>query len=222
MRAVDVVMNTDISNAVVVRQLGMQPYDQVWRQMQAFTDERTVGTADEIWVLQHPPVFTLGQAGKTEHLLAPGDIPVIKSDRGGQVTYHGPGQVIVYLMVDLNRRGLGVRRLVTELEQALIELLASLGIVGHRRDKAPGIYVNDKKIASLGLRVRNRCTFHGLSLNVAMDLAPFSRINVCGYQGLQVTQLSDLLASIDQQQISTLLIEQLKVHLGYIHCETSE
>ena len=160
-------------------------------------------------------MFTLGQAGKTQHLLAPGDIPVIKSDRGGQVTYHGPGQLIAYLMINLRHRGLGVRRLVTQIEQALIGLLAELGIEAQLRDKAPGVYVKNHKIASLGLRVRKSCTFHGLSLNMAMDLGPFSRINVCGYEGLQVTRLSDLLAEVNEAQVRTLLVEQLKTRLGY-------
>jgi len=154
-------MSIDAESHVVVRRLGVLPYEQVWQRMQDFTDTRTEHTADEIWLLQHEPVFTLGQAGKTEHLLAPGDIPVIKSDRGGQVTYHGPGQLIAYLMINLRRRGLGVRRLVTQIEQALIGLLGELGIEAQVRDKAPGVYVENQKIASLGLRVRKHCTFHG-------------------------------------------------------------
>jgi len=191
------------------------PYEQVWQQMKAFTETRTQHTPDEIWLLQHEPVFTLGQAGKTEHLLAPGDIPVIKSDRGGQVTYHGPGQLIAYLMINLRRRDLGVRRLVTQIEQALIGLLEELGIEAQVRDKAPGVYVKNHKIASLGLRVRKNCTFHGLSLNMTMDLTPFSRINVCGYEGLQVTQLSNLLADVNETRVSEMLIKHLKNQLGY-------
>lgn len=200
---------------VRVRQLGLLPYEQVWRQMQAFTDTRTENTPDEIWLLQHEPVFTLGQAGKREHLLAPDDIPIIQSDRGGQVTYHGPGQLIAYLMIDLRRRDLGVRRLVRQIEQVLIGLLAELGIEGRLREKAPGVYVNGHKIASLGLRVRGSCTYHGLSLNMNMDMTPFSRINVCGYEGLQVTQLSDHVAALDETRVCGLLVQQLKNHLGY-------
>jgi len=213
-------MSIDATTHVFVRQLGLQPYEQVWRQMKAFTDARTEHTVDEIWLLQHEPVFTLGQAGKAEHLLAPGDIPVIKSDRGGQVTYHGPGQLIAYLMINLRRRGLGVRRLVTLIEQALIDLLAELGVEAQTRDKAPGVYVKNHKIASLGLRVRNHCTFHGLSLNMAMDLTPFSRINVCGYEGLQVIQLSDLVADVNEALVGELLMTHLKHRLGYTQHQT--
>lgn len=212
--------STDAASHVIIRQLGLQPYQLVWDRMRAFTETRTEQTTDEIWLLQHEPVFTLGQAGKDCHLLQPGDIPVIKSDRGGQVTYHGPGQLIAYLLINLRRRELGVKRLVTELEQVLIELLAELGIEAHRRDKAPGVYVENRKIASLGLRVRKHCSFHGLSLNMAMELAPFSRINVCGYEGLQVTQLSDLLAKgndteVSEKRVTALMIEHLKTRLGY-------
>ena len=208
-------MSTHAATQVVIKQLGLQPYEQVWQQMQAFTDARDADTVDEIWLLQHEPVFTLGQAGKREHLLAPGDIPVVKSDRGGQVTYHGPGQLIAYLMIDLRRRELGVRRLVTQIELALIDLLAELGINAQTRDKAPGVYVNEHKIASLGLRVRKSCTYHGLSLNMDMDLEPFLRINVCGYEGLQVTRLSDFVALVDEAQVSERLVNHLKNRLGY-------
>lgn len=213
-------MSIDADNYVVVRQLGTLPYQQVWQQMKTFTDTRTEHTADEIWLLQHEPVFTLGQAGKTEHLLAPGDIPVIKSDRGGQVTYHGPGQLIAYLMINLRRRRLGVRGLVTHIEYALIDLLTELGINAQTRDKAPGVYVGNRKIASLGLRVRKHCTFHGLSLNMAMDLTPFSRINVCGYEGLKVTQLSDLLTDVNEAQVIERLVDHLKNQLGYTQHHT--
>jgi len=213
-------MSIDADNHVIVRSLGLQPYEQVWLRMKAFTDARTDNTIDEIWLLQHEPVFTLGQAGKAEHLLRPGDIPIIKSDRGGQVTYHGPGQLIAYLMINLRRRGLGVRNLVTQIEQALIGLLAELGIDAQVRDKAPGVYVANKKVASLGLRVRKNCTFHGLSLNMAMDLSPFSRINVCGHEGLQVTQLSELLSDVNEEQVNELLIDHLKNRLGYTQHQT--
>lgn len=170
---------------------GLQPYGETWQRMRAFTDGRDTGTPDEIWLVQHPPVFTQGVAGKVEHLLNPGDIPVVQTDRGGQVTYHGPGQLVVYPLLDLRRGGLGVRDLVTLLEQAVVEFLGCWGIDAAARPEAPGVYVQGKKIASLGLRVRRGCSYHGLSLNVNMDLAPFLRINPCGYNGLQMTQLAD-------------------------------
>lgn len=173
--------------------LGIEPYEKAWQQMRAFTDERGPDTPDEIWLVQHQPVFTQGQAGRAEHLLSPGDIPVIKTDRGGQVTYHGPGQLVVYPLLDLRRLGLGVRDLVTLLEQTVVEFLHQWGIDSAARPDAPGVYVAGKKIASLGLRVRRGCCFHGLSLNVNMDLAPFLRINPCGYNGLQMTQLADFI-----------------------------
>jgi lipoyl(octanoyl) transferase len=160
--------------------------------MQAFTAERTEHTADELWVLEHPPVFTLGQAGKREHLLAPTDIPVLAIDRGGQVTYHGPGQVVIYVLVDLKRRGYGVKELVWRMEQAVIDLLASHKVIATRRQGAPGVYVNGAKIAALGLRIKRGCSYHGLALNVDMDLAPFRLINPCGYPGMAVTQTRDL------------------------------
>lgn len=174
------------------RHIGLREYARVWHDMQTFTNSRSTETPDEIWFLQHPPVFTLGRNGKREHLLDTGDIPVIQVDRGGQVTYHGPGQLIVYTLLDLTRRRLGVQSLVQILEQAVIDLLDGYGIRASRRDKAPGVYIEGSKVAALGLRVRRGCCFHGLSLNVDMDLAPFSMINPCGYPGLQVTQLAEL------------------------------
>jgi lipoyl(octanoyl) transferase len=183
--------------------------------MQAFTDGRDSDTADEIWVLEHPPVFTLGQAGRAEHLLAPGDIPVVNVDRGGQVTYHGPGQIVVYPLLDLRRLGLGVRELVERLEQAVIEVLAELGIESRSRRDAPGVYVGEAKIAALGLRVRRGCSFHGLAFNISLDLEPFQRINPCGFQGLEVTRLVDLVAEIEQSGIEELLIDHLLRALGY-------
>jgi lipoyl(octanoyl) transferase len=176
---------------MLVRHLGQVDYARTWREMQIFTDSRSSATPDEVWFLQHAPVFTLGRNGKQEHIHDSGDIPVIQADRGGQVTYHGPGQLIVYTLLDLSRRQLGVQSLVHILEQAVIDLLAGHGLVATRRDKAPGVYVDNCKIAALGLRVRRGCCFHGLSLNVDMDLTPFSKINPCGYPGLQVTQLAD-------------------------------
>jgi lipoyl(octanoyl) transferase len=178
--------------ALVVRDCGVVDYARSWRDMQTFTDARIATTTDEVWLLEHPPVYTLGRNGKKEHLHDTGTIPVIHSDRGGQVTYHGPGQLIVYTLLDLKRRQLGVQSLVNRLEQAVIDLLAEHSISAERRDKAPGVYVDGRKIAALGLRVRRGCSFHGLSLNVNMDLSPFERINPCGYEGLEVTQLADL------------------------------
>ena len=167
-------------------------YEPIWRAMQHFTAERDADTADEIWLLQHPPVFTLGLAGKPEHLLRDIGVPLLQVDRGGQITYHGPGQIVAYLLLDLNRRRLKVRELVHAMEQAIIDLLADYAIAAARRPGAPGVYVGDAKVAALGLRVRRGCSYHGLSLNVAMDLAPFAAINPCGYSGLPVTQLRDL------------------------------
>jgi lipoyl(octanoyl) transferase len=168
-------------------------YVPVWDAMRAFTASRTPETPDELWLLTHLPVFTQGQAGKPEHLLHTGDIPVVQIDRGGQVTYHGPGQLVVYLLLDVRRTGLGVRELVERIEQSVIDLLAGLGIDAEAQRKAPGVYVNGAKIAALGLRIRHGCSYHGLSFNIDMDLRPFGRINPCGYQGMQVTQLRDLL-----------------------------
>ena len=178
------------------RHLGEVDYYQTWQQMQDFTDTRQSGTEDELWFLQHPPVYTLGKNGKAEHVLDPAGIPVVNSDRGGQVTYHGPGQVVVYTLLDLKRLKIGVRDLVTLIEQTIIDLLASYDIEACARRDAPGVYVNNAKIAALGLRVRKGCSFHGLALNVDMDMAPFSRINPCGYQGLEVTQLSHFIKDI--------------------------
>ncbi|CAK0759479.1 lipoyl(octanoyl) transferase [Gammaproteobacteria bacterium] len=176
----------------VVRRLGKCDYLPTWEAMRQFTAVRTSQTLDEIWLLEHPPTYTLGQASRSEHLLAPGSIPVIQTDRGGQVTYHGPGQIVAYTLLDITRRGLGVRQLVNILEQTVVNLLADYGIVAHTRLDAPGVYVETAKIAFLGLRIRRGRAYHGLSLNVAMDLSPFSRINPCGYPDLPITQLSDL------------------------------
>ncbi len=173
---------------VVIRRLGLQNYSPMLEAMHRFTDQRDSGTADEIWLLEHQAVFTQGQAGKAEHLLAPGDIPVVQVDRGGQVTYHGPGQLVVYLLLDLRRLKLGIRDLVTLMEEALVSVLDDLGIEAYAKPDAPGVYVRGDKIASLGLRVRRGCSFHGLALNVDMDLTPFLRINPCGYAGLAMTQ----------------------------------
>ena len=179
--------------AVLQRELGLVAYEPTLQAMKDLTDSRTADDPDQLWLLQHPRVFTQGQAGKAEHLLAPGDIPVIQVDRGGQVTYHGPGQWVVYLMIDLRRRGWGVRKLVDTIERSIVLLLAEYGIDAAPRPEAPGVYVGGAKIASLGLRVRRGCSYHGLALNVDMDLEPFSRINPCGYRGLEVTSMARLL-----------------------------
>jgi lipoyl(octanoyl) transferase len=175
-----------------VRHLGLAEYESTWRAMQRFTAEREAGTPDEIWFLEHPPVFTLGVSASRAHLLAPGEIPVVQIDRGGQVTYHGPGQLVVYPLIDLRRAALGVREFVSALECAVIGLAADYGIAASSRREAPGVYVEGRKLASVGVRVRRGGSYHGLALNVALDLAPFGRINPCGYAGLQMTQLSEL------------------------------
>jgi lipoyl(octanoyl) transferase len=193
-----------------IRHLGRQPYESVWLDMQRFTDQRDNHTRDEIWTVEHPPVFTLGKSGKTEHLLNTGDISVVQVDRGGQVTYHGPGQLVVYVLLDLNRLKLGVRELVTRLENSVIDLLSEYGVQAESRQDAPGVYVAGRKIAALGLRVRRGCCFHGLALNVDMDLAPFSRINPCGYEGLEVTQLADFISDINFDIITQQLLERLE------------
>ena len=203
-----------------VRYLGLQPYQPSLQAMQAFTDSRDAQTVDEIWLLQHEPVFTQGQAGKDEHLLQQTSVPVVKTDRGGQVTYHGPGQLVAYLLLDLKRLGLGVRQLVTVMEEALIATLAAWQVSAYAKSDAPGVYVNDAKIASLGLRVRRGCSFHGLALNVAMDLTPFLSINPCGYAGLNMVQLADLTAQPELQEVSEQLLTHLTQKLGYSQVET--
>jgi lipoyl(octanoyl) transferase len=180
-----------VANALIIRDLGLVDYTSTWQRMQQFTDQRTDTCLDEIWLLEHPAVFTQGQAGKAEHILVPGDIPVVQVDRGGQVTYHGPGQLVAYVLLNIKRRNIGVRHLVTLIEQVIINTLAASGITAYAKADAPGVYIDDKKVASLGLRVRKGCTFHGLALNVDMDLTPFSRINPCGYAGMQMIQSKD-------------------------------
>ena len=196
--------------APVVRHLGRKEYRQVWQAMRAFTDERSEQSPDEIWVVEHEPVYTLGLNAKREHVLSAGDIPVVECDRGGQVTYHGPGQIVVYFLLDLRRRNLGIKHLVQLLEQAVIDLLQQYNISAERKLKAPGVYVNGEKIAALGLRVRKGCSYHGLSLNVTMDLAPFSRINPCGYEGLKTTQLKDLGSKLPINQVTEDLLQHLQ------------
>ena len=204
-----------------VRELGLLEYQPAWQAMQRFTNERGPATGDEIWLLQHPPVFTQGQAGKPEHLLLPGNIPVVQADRGGQVTYHGPGQLVCYLLLDVRRLGIGVRELVSRIEQSLIDLLASYDVQANSKPDAPGVYVDGAKIASLGLRIRNGRSFHGLALNVDMDLEPFGRINPCGYAGMSMTQLADLVAGpVAFSEVSARLREQLVKHLGYAQQQT--
>ena len=200
-----------------VRRLGIMAYEECWKAMQEFTDQRGPDTEDELWLLQHPPVFTQGQAGRAEHLLMPGDIPVVQSDRGGQVTYHGPGQWIVYLLLDLRRHHLGVRDLVDLIEQSIVALLQRQGIDAAPRADAPGVYVAGAKIASLGLRIRRGCSYHGLAFNIDMDLEPFSRINPCGHEGLQVTTLRRCLANqspLDSDAVAEELLEELQARIA--------
>ena len=202
------------SRPLLVRDLGRQPYEPVWRAMQAFTDTRGPETPDELWIVEHDPVFTLGQAGRWEHVLVPGDIPVVPVDRGGQVTYHGPGQIVAYPLIDLRRSGIGVREFVHRIEQAIIDTLEHWNIVAVRREGAPGVYVADAKIAALGLRVRRGCTFHGLAFNINMDLEPFNRINPCGYEGLRVTQVLDLGGPGSLAAVEAVLVGELARQLG--------
>jgi lipoyl(octanoyl) transferase len=199
--------------APVIRHLGLVEYQGTWERMQRFTQERTGETPDELWFLEHPPVFTLGMAGRREHLLTPGDIPVVMTDRGGQVTYHGPGQLVVYALLDLRRAGLGVRDLVTALEQSVIHYAATLGVTAAARREAPGVYVKGRKLASVGIRIRRGSSYHGLALNVNMDLEPFSRINPCGYAGLAMAQLADLAAVPDVHVAAAGLLPQLQAAL---------
>ena len=197
-----------------VRRLGLMDYEPVWRAMQVFTDQRDISTADELWLVEHRPVFTQGQAGRAEHILAPGDIPVIQVDRGGQVTYHGPGQIVAYPLIDISRLGMGVRTLVKGIEQAIIGVLESYSVDAQLLEGAPGVYVDGVKIASLGLRIRRGKSFHGLSFNFDMDLEPFQRINPCGFQGLQVTNLSAF-TEVSRTEVEDRLISGLSQVLGY-------
>jgi lipoyl(octanoyl) transferase len=203
------------SIAPLLKFLGARPYEPTWRAMQLFTDARGADTPDEIWFLEHPPVFTLGLNGKREHLLAPGDIPVVQIDRGGQVTYHGPGQLVVYPLLDLRRLGLGVRELVTALENAVIRTAASWEITAAARRDAPGGYVEGRKLASLGLRIRRGSSYHGLAFNVSMDLEPFRRINPCGFANLEVTDLATLGGSSRVREVAQRLAPELLAELGY-------
>ena len=202
------------SRPLLVRALGRQPYEPVWRAMQAFTDARGPETPDELWMVEHDPVFTLGQAGRWEHVLVPGDIPVVPVDRGGQVTYHGPGQIVAYPLLDLRRLGIGVRDFVHRIEQAIIDTLGNWNIGAVRREGAPGVYVADAKVAALGIRVRRGCTFHGLAFNINMDLEPFNRINPCGYEGLRVTQVLDLGGPGSLAAVEAVLVGELALKFG--------
>lgn len=193
---------------ILVRHLGLQPYEPVSQAMHDFTDMRDDTTPDEIWLVEHLPVFTQGRAGKAEHLLMTGDIPVIQSDRGGQVTYHGPGQQVMYVLLNLKRRKLGVRELVTLLEQTVVNTLAEYGIDAHPRADAPGVYVGEMKICSLGLRIRKGCSFHGLALNINMDLTPFQRINPCGYAGMEMTQMRQWVDTATPENIRPVLLKK--------------
>lgn len=209
---------------LIVRSLGQQPYTETWEAMKAFTASRDADTVDELWCLEHPSVFTQGQAGKAEHILLPGDIPVVQVDRGGQVTYHGPGQLVIYLLINLSRRKQGVRALVDDIEQSIVATLAGLGIDAAPRPDAPGVYVDGAKIASLGLRVRRGCSFHGLALNVNMDMEPFSRINPCGYAGMPMCQVRDFQAGATVADLERRLVKELVQRLGHeqvIHCTDS-
>lgn len=203
------------ANGVIVRQLGRQPYEPIFEAMKRFTDERDRNTQDEIWLVEHDAVFTQGQAGKAEHILMPGDIPVVQVDRGGQVTYHGPGQQVIYLMLNIKRRKLGVRHLVTAMEEAVVGLLEKYGVTAYPKPDAPGVYVDEKKVCSLGLRIRNGCSFHGLALNVNMDLSPFQRINPCGYAGMEMIDTARLNGPTTLEtagnELTHLLLEALSI-----------
>jgi lipoyl(octanoyl) transferase len=206
---------TNPANQIYVRHLPLQDYTATWQAMKKFTDARTDETPDELWIVQHPAVFTQGQNGKAEHILNPTTIPIVKSDRGGQVTYHAPGQLIIYTLLDVKRKKWNIRELISHLEQSVIQFLAAQNIQAAAKCKAPGIYVNEKKICSLGLRIRRGCSYHGLALNVDMDLQPFSDINPCGFPQLEMTQLADLSIPLNVQEAASQLLEYLTVNLGY-------
>ena len=193
----------------ILRELGLQPYETVWHDMRQFTQDRTDETNDEIWVLEHLPVYTLGVNGKMEHVLNSTDIPIVQSDRGGQVTYHGPGQLVVYPLLDIKRLKVGIRPLITLLEQAMITALAQFGIAAVAKPEAPGVYVEDKKIGSIGIRIKNNASYHGISLNNDMDLTPFKHIDTCGYPGLEVTQLADFGVFVSTSELAKTLVQAL-------------
>lgn len=200
---------------LIVRDLGRRDYQPTWQAMRDFTDSRNAQTPSELWIVEHPAVFTQGQAGKAEHLLTPGDIPVVQTDRGGQVTYHGPGQLVIYLLLSLREAGIGIRRLVSIIEQSIIDVLAAHGVQAEARADAPGVYVAGRKVAALGLRVRRGCTYHGLALNIDNDLEPFSRINPCGYAGLEATSTQLLGIEATRMELADAVVTALCTTLGY-------
>lgn len=202
---------------LIVRKLAMQDYSSTWEEMKKFTDARDESTPDEVWLLQHPPVFTQGQAGKAEHILNPGEIPVVQTDRGGQVTYHGPGQLVMYVLFDLRRLKIGIRQLVSNLENTVIKVLSEFNIVSAARCDAPGVYVNDSKICSIGLRVRRGCTYHGIAFNIDMDLEPFTRINPCGFRNLTVTQIKAFDSNVKITEVESKIVSYLVQYFGYNH-----
>ncbi|EGR2609031.1 lipoyl(octanoyl) transferase LipB [Vibrio alginolyticus] len=210
-----------MQHQLVVKRLGRQDYEPVWKAMHEFTDQRTEETRDEVWLVEHNPVFTQGHAGKAEHLINTGDIPVVQSDRGGQVTYHGPGQLVAYFLINLRRKKIGVRDLVTTIENLVINTLKAYNIDSAARPDAPGVYVAGKKICSLGLRIRKGCSFHGLALNVNMDLTPFLRINPCGYEGMEMVQVSQFGGPDNVEAVEKQLIEELVTLLDYEQVEFS-
>lgn len=214
-RALSGVADKPVAHKLIVKQLGLQDYQPVWQAMHDFTNNRDDDTVDQVWLVEHKPVFTQGQAGKAEHLLATGDIPVVQSDRGGQVTYHGPGQLVAYFLLNLRRKNLGVRDLVTHIENLVINTLSSYGINSAARPDAPGVYVDNRKICSLGLRIRKGCSFHGLALNINMDLSPFLRINPCGYAGMEMVQVSELGGPDNLQAVSKVMINEIAALLDY-------
>lgn len=211
---------TNIDNKLHVRYLGLQPYLQTWQAMTEFTEQRDENSIDEIWLVQHPPVFTQGRAGKAEHVLQQTNIPIIESDRGGQVTYHAPGQLIAYLLINIRRKDFNIRSLVSSIEQSIISLLADYQVKAEAKADAPGVYVNGKKIASLGLKIRKGCSFHGLALNVNMDLSPFLAINPCGYAGLEMTQCANEGIALSVEQLAPLLLKKLNTQLNYSQIES--
>ncbi len=210
-----------MSAPLIIRNKGLCAYAETYAAMVAFTDNRDIESNDEIWFLEHPPVYTLGLSGQQKHIIDTGDIPVVKTDRGGQVTYHGPGQLMVYLLLNINRKSIGVREFVNKLEQSVIEMLAGYGIEGERRENAPGVYVNHKKISALGIRVRRGCSYHGLSINVDMELSPYKGINACGYKDLEMTQIKTFDIHNDLTQVAKDLLPCLLKQLDYSEIETS-
>ncbi|ABV38095.1 lipoate-protein ligase B [Shewanella sediminis HAW-EB3] len=198
-----------------VRYLGKQDYESVWHAMQDYTDNRDASSPDQLWIVEHPPVFTQGQAGKSEHILNPGDIPVIQVDRGGQVTYHGPGQLVAYPLINIKRLKIGVRQLVTDIENSIVQMLEGYQVKAYAKADAPGVYVDERKVASLGLRIRKGCSFHGLALNVDMDMSPFQRINPCGYAGLEMVQCKQLGGPQTVEEAGERLVKTFSHNLGY-------